>query len=125
MVQTNRAIDRGIDSLDKELVSQKAAFCSPDLLRPVITDRFYGTMRQNKHKCKIVPEISIKIQTKPIADQLNNLPPVSVKLINRSVLEPLWDQLVRCHHYLGYQRLIGHRLKYIALIEDQPVAALS
>jgi len=26
---------------------------------------------------------------------------------------------------LGYQRLIGHRLKYIALIEDQPVAALS
>ena len=61
MVEINRAIDRGIDSLDIEILSDKAAFCSPDLLRPVITDRFYGTMRQNKHKCKIVPEVSIKI----------------------------------------------------------------
>ena len=42
-----------------------------------------------------------------------------------SELEPLWDQLVRSYHYLSYQKLIGHRLKYIAFIQDQPVAALS
>ena len=125
MVQINRAIDRGIDSLDIELLSQKAAFCSTDILRPVNTEVLYATMRQTKLKCKVVPEFSAEIKAKPIADQLSNLPPVSVKLIGESELEPLWDQLVRSYHYLGYHKLIGHRLKYIALIEDQPVAALS
>lgn len=125
MVQINRAIDRGIDSLDIELASKKAAIRSPDILRPVITDIFYGTMRRNKLKNKIIPEFSTEIHAKPIVDQLSNLAPVSIKLISGSELEPQWDQLVRRYHYLGYQRLIGHRLKYIALIEDLPVAALS
>jgi SRSO17 transposase len=111
--------------LDIELLIQKAAFCSPDSLRPVITDIFNGTMQQYKLKCKIVPAFSTQIQADPIVGQLSNLPPVSVKLISGTELEPLWDQLVRCYHYLGYQRLIGHRLKYIALLQDQPVAALS
>jgi len=125
IVQINRAIDRGIDSLDIELMSQKTAFCSPDILRPVNLEVLYATMRRPKFKCKTGPDFSTEIETKPIADQLSNLPPVSIKLISGSEQEPLWDQLVRTYHYLGYQKLIGHRLKYIAVIEEQPVAALS
>jgi len=125
MVEINRAIDRGIDSLDIEILSDKAAFCSTDLLRPVNTEVLSTTMRQTKINSKIIAEYSAQIKAKPITDQLHNLPPVSVKLISESDLEPLWDQLVRSYHYLGYQKLIGHRLKYLALIEDQPVAALS
>ena len=125
MVQMNRAIDRGVDSLDIKYQSQKAAFGSPGILRPVISKTHYDTMQRNKFKRKIVPEVSVEIPTKPIADQLSNLPPVSIKLISGSELEPLWDQLVRTHHYLSYQKLIGHRLKYIAFIEKRPVAALS
>ena len=121
MVEINRAIDRGIDLLDIEILSDKAAFCSTDLLRPVNTEVLSTTMQQTK----IIAEYSAPIKAKPIADQLHNLPPVSVKLISESYSEPLWDQLVRSYHYLGYQRLIGHRLKYLALIEDQPLAALS
>ena len=121
MVEINRAIDRGIDSLDIEILSDKAAFCSTDLLRPVNTEVLSTTMQQTK----IIAEYSAPIKAKPIADQLHNLPPVSVKLISESDSEPLWDQLVRSYHYLGYQRLIGHRLKYMAFIENQPVAALS
>ena len=121
MVEINRAIDRGIDSLDIEILSDKAAFCSTDLLRPVNTEVLSTTMQQTE----IIAEYSAQIKAKPIADQLHNLPPVSVKLISESDSEPLWDQLVRSYHYLGYQKLIGHRLKYLALIEDQPVAALS
>ena len=98
---------------------------SQDILRPVIIDIYYDTMRRTRLKCKIAPDFSTEIQTTPITDQLSNLPPVSVRLMSGSELEPLWDQLVRCYHYLGYQRLIGHRLKYIAFLEDQPVAALS
>jgi SRSO17 transposase len=125
MVEINRAIDRGIDSLDIEILSDKAAFCSTDLLRPVNTEVLSTTMQQTKINSKIIAEYSAQIKAKPITDQLHNLPPVSVKLTSESNLEPLWDQLVRSYHYLGYQKLIGHRLKYLALIEDQPVAALS
>ena len=125
MVEINRAIDRGIDSLDIEILSDKAAFCSMDLLRPFNTEVLSTTMQKTKIYSKIIAEYSAQIKAKPITDQLHNLPPVSVKLISKSDLEPLWDQLVRSYHYLGYQKLIGHRLKYLALIEDQPVAALS
>ena len=125
MVEINRAIDRGIDSLDIEILSDKAAFCSTDLLRPVNTEVFSTTMQQTIINSKIIAKYSAPINAKPIADQLHNLPPVSVKLVSESDSEPLWDQLVRSYHYLGYQRLIGHRLKYMAFIEDQPVAALS
>jgi hypothetical protein len=121
MLEINRAIERGIDSLDIEILSGKAAFCSTDPLRPVNTDGLSTTMQQSK----TIAEYSAQIKAKPITNQLHNLPPVSVKLISESDLEPLWNQLVRSYHYLGYQKLIGHRLKYLALIEDQPVAALS
>jgi SRSO17 transposase len=51
--------------------------------------------------------------------------PVEIRLVGNSSEEPLWDELVRRHHYLGYRRLLGHRLKYLAFIREQPVAALS
>ena len=84
MVEINRAIDRGIDSLDIEILGEKAAFCSTDLLRPVNTEVLSTTMRQTKVNSKIVAEYSAQIKAKPIADQLRNLPPVLVKLISES-----------------------------------------
>jgi SRSO17 transposase len=125
MLQINRAIDRGNGALEIELPILKAAFCSPGLLRPVNLKTPYITMGRIRNRHKIVPDFPTEIQTKPIADQLGKLPRVSLKLISGSEQEPLWDQLVRTHHYLSYQKLIGHRLKYIAYIEEQPVAALS
>ena len=53
------------------------------------------------------------------------LPAVTLLVASQSRLEIVWDQLVRQHHYLGYQRLLGHRLKYLAFMQDRPVAALS
>ena len=77
MVEINRAIDRGIDSLDIKILSDKAAFCSTDLLRPVKTEVISTTMQQTK----IIAKSSAQIKAKPIDDQLHNLPPVSVKLV--------------------------------------------
>jgi SRSO17 transposase len=51
--------------------------------------------------------------------------PVTLKLVSGSGLEPVWDYYVKQFHYLGYQKLLGRRLKYLALIQDHPVAALS
>lgn len=63
--------------------------------------------------------------TEPLRGPLQSFPPVRLGVVSRSPSEPLWDYLVRQYHYLGYQRLLGHRLKYLAFIQDRPVAALS
>jgi len=67
----------------------------------------------------------VGIDSSPIRGAVHELPAVSLQIANQTNLEIVWDQLVCQHHYLGYQRLLGHRLKYLAFIQDQPVAALS
>jgi len=56
---------------------------------------------------------------------LKSFRPVTLELVSGSELEPVWDDLVKQYHYLGYQKLFGHRLKYLVRIGDHPVAALS
>jgi SRSO17 transposase len=56
---------------------------------------------------------------------VKSLPAVAMVLVSESDLEPVWDYYVKQFHYLSYQKLLGHRLKYLALIENHPVAALS
>ena len=45
--------------------------------------------------------------------------------VNGTEDEPLWNKLVQTHHYLGFKKLLGKRLKYLAFIQECPVAALS
>ena len=63
--------------------------------------------------------------TTPIGGSIDELSPVILWIASQTDLEGAWDELVRRHHYLGYQRLLGHRLKYLAFIGDRAVAALS
>jgi len=65
------------------------------------------------------------LDTSPIHGAVHTVPPITVEVASHAPLEPLWDRLVRGYHYLGYQKLLGHRLKYLALLEGRPVAALS
>jgi len=65
------------------------------------------------------------LDTSPIQGAVHSVPPITVEVASHSPLEPLWDRLVRGYHYLGYQKLLGHRLKYLAVLEGRPVAALS
>lgn len=117
MLQSNRAIDRG-DGLmfdyfpgEKAIVAGAGGICPPD------ENTFYA-MKRPKLK-------SDAIDKTLITGDLNDFDPVCVELVAGSDWEPVWDQLVRNYHYLGYQRLLGHRLKYIAFIDNRPVAALS
>ena len=126
MVQFNRAFDRGVFGLmNSGFTHCEAAFSSTGIVRPLIHNTFHEPMRRFRFENHTVAEPSTSIQTEPITAKLNTLPTVSVKLISGAVLEPLWDHLVQTYHYLGYQKLLGHRLKYLAFIEDRPVAALS
>ena len=66
-----------------------------------------------------------RLNTHPIQGSLASLPKVRLELVKHSDAQSLWDPLVRTYHYLGYQKLLGRRLKYLAFMQERPVAALS
>jgi len=70
-------------------------------------------------------EFNVVEKTNILSGPLNTFPKVSLQQVDGSAFEPLWDELVRTYHYLGYNKLLGNRLKYLAFIEQHPVAALS
>jgi SRSO17 transposase len=124
MMQINRAIDRGYGLEIYGSAGFEAVFAGADIVRP-LTDTPVYSMELSKIKYDFIPKTSTVIDTEPIAGKLNKFPSVVLGLISGSGLEPLWDRLVSNYHYLGYQNLLGHRLKYFAFIKDRPVAALS
>ncbi len=81
-------------------------------------------LKANRSMSKFSPVFSQKpIET--LCGCLKSLRPITLQLVSGSDLEPVWDYLVKQFHYLGYQKLLGHRLKYLALVGEHPVAALS
>jgi SRSO17 transposase len=72
----------------------------------------------------IAPDES-PLDTSPMQGAVHMVAPITVEVVSHSPREPLWDRLVRGYHYLGYQKLLGHRLKYLAVLAGRPVAALS
>ena len=70
------------------------------------------------------PQDVCHIDTEPLYGPVHTLSPITVEVARQSN-EELWDDLVRSHHYLGYQKLLGRRLKYLAFMGKRPVAALS
>ena len=73
---------------------------------------------------RIAPDES-PLDTSPIEGAVHTVPPITVQVASHSAVEPLWDRLVRGYHYLGYRKLLGHRLKYLAVLAGRPVAALA
>jgi SRSO17 transposase len=121
MIQFNRAIRWGSAYF---FPGNERAFAGIREMRPV-TEEYSLNMKKSKFKHHIELANWIPVDQSPIEGQLSDFRSIKVDLISESNLEPLWDQLVSEYHYLGYQRLLGHRLKYIAFINHRPVAALS
>ncbi len=69
--------------------------------------------------------MTISYQKEPIAGTVKDILPLALKMVRRTELEPLWDELVRQYHYLGYGKMPGANLKYLAFSGDAPVAAVS
>ena len=76
----------------------------------------------NEKRNRFIP--IIEIDQTPIDCKLSNLPPVELKLVRNTKLEPLYNSLIQQHHYLGYRQIVGNHLKYIAFIDDRPVACI-
>jgi SRSO17 transposase len=61
----------------------------------------------------------------PITGELNEFGPVRLHKVDETKWEAFWDELVRKHHYLGYEWQIGARIKYIITLGKQIVGAIS
>jgi len=124
MLQFNRAIDRGYGIMfdcfpgDKSVVAGAGGIC------PVAGHTYYAMKRAKLNQTE-TPHRSDSIDRTLITGDLNDFDPISVELVSGSDWERVWDELVKKYHYLGYQRLLGHGLKYLAFIHERPVAALS
>ena len=92
---------------------------------PIARDEIMMPENSKAGKYLRTAQDSCQIDSSPISGAVHTLPAVTLQVASGSNLEVVWDQLVRRHHYLGYQRLLGHRLKYLAFMQDRPVAAIS
>lgn len=61
----------------------------------------------------------------PMVGSMRDYPQTSIEIANATDLEPLWDEMIRRFHYLGFGKMIGQRIKYIVREGERPVAALS
>ncbi len=66
----------------------------------------------------------VEIDQTPLQGKLSNLPPVKIKLVRNTTLEPLYNSLIQQHHYLAYRQIVGNHLKYIAFLDGRAVACL-
>ena len=80
------------------------------------------TSAHNEKRNKFIPVVEIN-QT-PINCKLLELPPVELKSVRNTKLEPLYNSLVQQYHYLGYRQIVGNHLKYIAFAGNRPVACI-
>ena len=68
---------------------------------------------------------SFWIDQHPLVGNLKDYQPLSFVLVNGTEKEQVWDYMVRTWHYLGYNKMIGPRIKYLVLYQDMPIAAIS
>jgi SRSO17 transposase len=65
------------------------------------------------------------LDSRPLTGILRDYLPLEITIVNKTELEPLWDYMVRKYHYLGYETMIGPRIKYLIRYQGTPIAALS
>jgi len=65
---------------------------------------------------------AVTIDTRPIHGSLQELLPVEIKQVRRTVQEPLFNSLMEQHHYLKYEQPVGEHLKFLVWAQGRPIA---
>ena len=81
--------------------------------------RHNGHNKLRNRSIPVVETDQIPLQGKP-----SQFPPVKLQPVRNTSFEPLYNSLIQEHHYLGYRQIVGNHLKYMAFIDEQPVACL-
>ena len=70
-------------------------------------------------------EINIEINTNSLEGKLHEYQPIQIIRVNRTEHEAIWNETVKKYHYLGYDKMIGQRVKYLVLHKNTLIAAVS
>ena len=62
--------------------------------------------------------------TTPLCGTVSDFPSLTIKMVRSTPHEGLWNHLVHRYHYLGNPSIVGSYLKYIACVNERPVACL-
>jgi len=65
-----------------------------------------------------------RIKKERVECELSDLKPVEIRLVEGEAGSALWEQLISTHHYLGYQRSWGRRLRYLVCAGNGAIGAL-
>ena len=68
---------------------------------------------------------NMEIDTHEITGHLKDIDRVTLEQVSGTEQEMLWDELVRSYHYLGYQKMIGQRIKYLVRSGERVIGAIS
>jgi len=77
---------------------------------------------QNDIRNRTLP--SVLVDQTPMEGTVGHHGPVTMTMVRNTPLESLYNSLVHQYHYLGYRQIVGQHLKYMAFLEDRPVACL-
>jgi SRSO17 transposase len=61
----------------------------------------------------------------PVIGNVKELGQLTTVIVNKTEFEPLWDEMIREYHYLGFGKMIGQSIKYLIFNGEVPLAALS
>ena len=65
------------------------------------------------------------IKQTQLTGSVKDFKPFEIINVNKTEKEAVWDWMVKNYHYLGYEKAIGPRIKYLVLYAGTPIAALS
>ena len=67
----------------------------------------------------------VPIDRTPVRGSLAALRPLTFRQVRRTAEEPLFNGLIKAHHYLGYTQPVGEHLKYLVSAGEGPVACFA
>jgi hypothetical protein len=84
-----------------------------------------GISNHPNRRYYIAPEVRPAFCREPVQGLLRDFPGVELSMVRGSEQEALWNYLVYRYHYKSYRILVGAHLKYMACVEDRPIACLA
>lgn len=88
-------------------------------LPPYLRRRDYTRHNRNRKPKICIPEVNTEPIVGEVKDYKSNIHLVMVK---RTEQEPIWNYYIQKYHYLGCSFIIGSNLKYIAYLDNRPIA---
>lgn len=84
-----------------------------------------GGGTQGKKRYYIPPAEAPDFPATALSGRIDDFSALELKMVRRTPEEALWNYLVHKYHYKSYKIIVGAHLKYIAYLDNQPIACLA